>query len=202
MIEELKINNMETKQKVEPETLANVPDVSQELAEKVVEGQKNDAEVQQALVDEAQNLVQYKKTVESIKGEKGLEKEDKESSQRRQAYIQAGIKLIVDALEAQLDKNIFARGLASKSEIQHSMDLARSLGETALKSGTVDSINWPTFLATLGNLNNKKMLAQLEAIKNDYLQPGDLEKLDPQKEKMENQIKSSTLGMSGGEVQF
>lgn len=202
MLEELKINNMETKQKAKPETLASAPEVSQELAEKAVEGQKGDAEVQQALVDEAQNLVQYKKTVESIKGEKDSEKEDRESSKRRQAYIQAGIKLIADALEAQLTKNWIARGFAPKSEIQHSLNLTRSLGETALKSGTADSINWPTFLATLGNLDDKKMLTQLEAMKNDYLQPGDLEKLDPQKEKMENQIKSSTLGMSGGEVQF
>jgi hypothetical protein len=202
MLEELKINNMETKQKAKPETLASAPEVSQELAEKAVEGQKGDAEVQQALVDEAQNLVQYKKTVESIKGEKDSEKEDRESSKRRQAYIQAGIKLIADALEAQLTKNWIARGFAPKSEIQHSLNLTRSLGETALKSGTADSINWPTFLATLGNLDDKKMLTQLEAMKNDYLQPGDLEKLDPQKEKMEKQIKSSSLGMSGGEVQF
>jgi hypothetical protein len=202
MLEELNINNMETKQKVKPETLANVPDVSQELAEKVVEGQKNDAEVQQALVDEAQNLVQYKKTVESIKGEKGLEKEDKESSQRRQAYIQAGFKLIADALEAELGKNIFKRGFITKKGMQKCLDEVNFRREHLRKNEELDSVNWAVVINQAKFVSKKDILPQLEALKSVYLKPEDLSKLDPQKEKMENQIKSSTLGMSGGEVQF
>ncbi len=184
------------------ETVETKEDLTKNLAEEHKMSEKDQKETQEGLKDVRDSLGSEKSAAEK--------KAEAESSERRNAYIKAGVKLITDSMEATLNKGIFGRSFVSKSEIKNDIEKIKHKGEMLVNdvdegpdAEKLDSVNWKVFLAAFNSSANKgDLLPQLEALKSEYLKSEDLDRIDTKKKQMEDQLTSDSMGVSGDRVQF